>query len=139
MNAVIRNGFFWTCQLVGLSTNTGNYVGDASGSNVTESAMQWLKFQISADYTSLTLADHGRVFDTNRTDKPLWYYMPSLMVNCSGDMVAGFSGSGPDQLHFGILHLATVEWCHPGQPATASAGHCLIWRQPLGRLLRHNS
>jgi len=92
MNAVIRNGFLWTCQAIGLSTND-TYVGNSSGSNVTRSAIQWFKLQISPDSTTLTLADYGRIYDTNQTANPWWYYMPSLMVNCAGDMLAGFSGS----------------------------------------------
>ena len=82
-----------TCQIIGLNTNTGTYVGNSSGTNVDRSGMQWLKLQISADATTLALADHGRFYDTNQTANPWWYYFPSIMVNCAGDMVAGFSGS----------------------------------------------
>jgi hypothetical protein len=37
---------------------------------------------------------HGRVYDRVATTIPLWYHYPSIMVNCAGDMVMGFSGSG---------------------------------------------
>jgi hypothetical protein len=37
MMAVIRNGFLWTCQTVGMSGTNGIYVGDASGTNVDRS------------------------------------------------------------------------------------------------------
>lgn len=88
--AVIRNGFLWTCHTVGLTTN-GAYTGDASGSTVTRSGVQWFKLQISTDNTTLTLADHGRIFDSSPDG--WYYYFPSIMVNNCGDMVAGFSGS----------------------------------------------
>jgi hypothetical protein len=90
--AVIRNGFLWTCHTVGLTTN-GTYNGDASGSNVTRSGVQWFKLQISSDSSSLSLADHGRIFDSSQSDNPWWYYFPSIMVNRADEMVAGFSGS----------------------------------------------
>ena len=92
MNALFGMAFFWTCQTIGLNT-TRTYTGDASGSGVTRSGIQWLKFQISTDNTTLTLADHGRIYDSSPSDNPWWYYFPSIMVNCPGDMVAGFSGS----------------------------------------------
>jgi hypothetical protein len=92
MMATVRNGFLWTCQMVGLSGTNGVYTGDASGSNVDRSAVQWLAFEISPDATTLTLFDHGRVFDP-ATSNAGWYYFPSLAVNCAGDMVSGFSGS----------------------------------------------
>jgi hypothetical protein len=91
-DACIRNGFLWTCQAVGFGTN-GTYVGDSSGSNVTRSGLQWFKLEIGPDGNSHSLADHGRIFDPSQTDNPWWYYTPSLMVNCAGDLVAGFSGS----------------------------------------------
>src|SRR5260370_36143784 len=92
MMATIRNGFLWTCQAVGLSGTNGIYFGDASGTNVDRSAVQWLQLQISADYTTLALQNHGRFFDPAATNA-FWYYVPSLAVNCAGDMVSGFSGS----------------------------------------------
>ena len=91
-DAFIRNGLLWTCQAIGLSTD-GTYSGDSSGSNVSRSGVQWFKLQISPDSTSLSMADHGRIFDSSQTDNPWWYYTPSMMVNCAGDMVVGFSGS----------------------------------------------
>jgi len=94
MNAVIRNGALWTCHAVGFSNTNGTYAGDSSGAAVTRSGMQWFKLQISPDGTTLALADHGRVFDPAATNA-WWYYFPSLIVNCAGDMVAGFSGSSP--------------------------------------------
>jgi hypothetical protein len=92
MMATIRNDILWTCQAVGLSGTNGTYAGDASGTNVDRSAIQWLALGISPDATTLTLADHGRIFDPAATNAG-WYYFPSLAVNCAGDMVTGFSGS----------------------------------------------
>jgi len=120
MKAVIRNCFLWTCQAIGLSTNTGTYVGDAFGSNVIQSGMQWLKLQI--DNNSLVLAEHGRVFDTNQTDKPIWYYMPSLMVNCPGDMVGGFSGSGLTNYISGYYSWRLSDGAVPDKPRLLQPG-----------------
>jgi hypothetical protein len=94
MMATIRNGFLWTCQAVGLSGTNGVYSGDSSGTNVDRSAVQWLQLQISADDTTLTLQNHGRFYDPAPTNA-FWYYVPSLAINCAGDMVSGFSGSSP--------------------------------------------
>ena len=66
MMATIRNGILWTCQTVGLNGTNGSYTGDASGTNVDRSAVQWLAFGISPDATTLTLADHGRIFDSRQ-------------------------------------------------------------------------
>jgi hypothetical protein len=90
MMAVIRNGYLWTCQHVGLSGTSGGYTGDQTGTNLDRSAAQWLNFQVGS--TGLTYSASGRVFDP-ATTTPLWYYFPSLMVNCNGDMLMGYSGS----------------------------------------------
>src|SRR5712664_4739529 len=82
MMATIRNGSLWTCHAVGLSGTNGTYSGDASGTNVDRSAIQWLQLQISADDTTLTLQNHGRFFDSAATNA-FWYYVPSLAVNCA--------------------------------------------------------
>jgi hypothetical protein len=92
MMATIHNGFLWTCQTVGLSGTNGAYTGDASGTNVDRSAIQWLAFAISSENTTLALAAHGRVYDS-AVSNAWWYYFPSLAVNCPGDMVMGLSGS----------------------------------------------
>jgi hypothetical protein len=89
----VRNGFLWTCHAVGFAGTTGTYTGDSSGSSVDRSAIQWFQFQIAPDSSSLALANHGRVFDSTSSNNPWWYHFPSLMVNCAGDMLAGFSGS----------------------------------------------
>jgi len=90
MTAVIRNGYLWTCQHVGLSGTTGVYAGSQTGTNVDRSAVQWVNFQVGT--TNLTFNAYERVFDPATTN-PFWYYFPSLMVTCNSDMVIGFSGS----------------------------------------------
>jgi hypothetical protein len=92
MMATIRNDFLRTCRTIGLSGTNGTYLGDASGTNVDRSAVQWLKLQVDPDGSGLSMNDHGRVYDSAVTNS-WWYYFPSLAVNCAGDMVAGFSGS----------------------------------------------
>jgi len=88
---VIRNGFLWTCQAIGL-TNSGVYSGNETGTNVDRSGAQWLKLSVDAGGGTLGYAAHGRVYDPAPVN-PFYYYFPSLMVNCAGDMVMGFSGS----------------------------------------------
>jgi len=90
MMAVIRNGYLWTCQHVGLSGTNGGYLGDQTGTNVDRSAAQWINLQVGT--TNLTYNASGRVYDPAPTN-PFWFYVPSLMVNCANDMVMGFSGS----------------------------------------------
>jgi hypothetical protein len=60
--------------------------------NVNRTGVQWLKMRVDATNGSLSYGAHGRVYDPN-PNNPLYYYFPSLMVNCAGDMVMGFSGS----------------------------------------------
>ena len=90
MTAVIRNGYLWTCQHVGLS-RTNYYSGDLTGTNVDRSGAQWLNFQVGS--TSLVYNACERVYDSASIN-PVWYYFPSLMLNCNGDMLMGYSGSG---------------------------------------------
>jgi hypothetical protein len=89
--SAIRNGFLWTCQAIGFGGTNGPYVGDHFGTNVDRTGVQWLKFAVDASSGSLSYSAHGRVYDQQESN-PL-YYFPSLMVNCAGDMVMGFSGS----------------------------------------------
>jgi hypothetical protein len=92
--AVIRNGSLWTCQNVGLSGTNGIYSGDETGLAVDRSAVQWLHFQIDPVYGAMSYWSNGRIYDRSSSN-PFWYYYPSVMVNCAGDAVIGFSGSSP--------------------------------------------
>ena len=89
---VIRQDFLWTCQAVGLNGTNEVYVGDVNDTNVTRSGVQWLKMGVNAAGGALGYSAHGCVYDRAATN-PWYYYFPSLMVNCAGDMVMGFSGS----------------------------------------------
>ena len=90
---VIRNGFLWTCQAVGLNGTNGMYVGNETGTNVDRVGAQWLRLCVDTDAGQLVYSTHGRVYDSTSTTNAHYYYFPSLMVNCAGDMVMGFSGS----------------------------------------------
>ena len=89
--SIIRNGLLWTCQAIGLKGTNGTYVGDQFATNVDRTAAQWLRAKLD-ESGGLSYSAHGRVYD-QRTSNPFFYYFPSLMVNCAGDMVIGFSGS----------------------------------------------
>jgi hypothetical protein len=91
MNAVIRNGFLYTCQHIGLSETNGTYVGNESGTNVTRSGVQWLKFRLEPSGTP-SYYKHDRIYDSAVTNV-LYYYFPSIAVNCASDILLGFSGS----------------------------------------------
>ena len=91
-STMIRSGFLWTCQAIGLSATNGLYSGDQSGASVNRTGVQWVKLGVDATNGSLSYSAHLRVFDRNLST-PLYYYFPSLMVNGAGDMVMGFSGS----------------------------------------------
>ena len=86
---VIRNGFLWTCQGIGLGGTNGVY----SGTNVDRTGAQWFRLGVDATGGTLSYNAHGRVYDKTSTTNAFYYYFPSLMVNCAGDMVCAFSGS----------------------------------------------
>ncbi len=95
---MMRGVNVWVCYHVGLAGQAGHYDGDASGSGVDRSAIQWLRLaaqegQAGAPPT-LQYVTHRRIYSTD--SPPVWYYYPSLMVNRDGDLVIGFSGSSQD-------------------------------------------
>jgi hypothetical protein len=90
----IRNGFLWTCHTVGLNGTNGVYdSNDPLGTHVDRSAVQWFRIAIERGGAGLVLCESRRVFDSTNLTNAWWYHYPSLMVNCAGDMIAGFSGS----------------------------------------------
>jgi hypothetical protein len=91
--SAIRNGFLWTCHTVGLSGTNGSYSGDQTGTGLDRSAIQWLSLEVDNIGSSLGYAAHGRAYDDLSTTNAHYFYMPSIMVNCAGDAVMGFSGS----------------------------------------------
>lgn len=107
--AVVRNGSLWTCQAVGLSGTNGNYVGDQTGSSVDRSSVQWTKLSVETSTGTLSYNSHGRIWDPAPTNA-YWYYFPSLMVNCAGDMLAGFSGSRATS-YIGTFYAWRVKQC----------------------------
>ena len=98
----IRNGVLWTCQAIGLNGTNASYTGNYSGTNVTRTGVQWIKAFVDPSGDALLHADHGRVYDASPSN-PFFYYFPSLMVNCAGDMVMGFSGSSATN-HIGAYY-----------------------------------
>jgi hypothetical protein len=42
---------------------------------------------------TISYCTNGRIYDSASTN-PHWYHFPSLAVNCAGDMIIAFSGSG---------------------------------------------
>ncbi len=91
--AAIRSNFLWTCQTVGINGTSGVYTNDPSGASVDRSAIQWLEFQVDGSAGTLTYTTNGLIYDDQAASNAMYYYVPSLMVNGAGDMVAGFSGS----------------------------------------------
>ena len=94
MNAVVRNGFLYSCHHVGLSETNGTYIGNEKGTNVTRSGVQWFKFRLDSGGT-LSYYKHDRIYDSadSAVTNVLYYYYPSIAVNCASDILLGFSGS----------------------------------------------
>ncbi len=93
MMAAIRDRFLWTCHHVGLAGTNGTYnAEDQTGTNVDRAGVQWFKLRINSAGEPLTCDRHGRIYDDPPTNA-FYYYFPSLMVNCAGDVLLGFSGS----------------------------------------------
>ncbi len=90
--AVIRDGYLWTCQHVGLGGTNGVYSGGSEGNAVDRTAIQWVKLSGATNSYVLGYSEHGRILDRAQDD-PRFYYYPSLMLNASGDVLIGFSGS----------------------------------------------
>jgi hypothetical protein len=86
--AVIRGANLWTCQAVGLDGASGAY----GGGTINRSAVQWIRAQTKTSGTPLQYHSHGRLFDTAASNS-YWYYIPSLTINNSNDVLIGFSGS----------------------------------------------
>jgi hypothetical protein len=115
----IRDGSLWVSQVVGLSGTNGTYVGDETGTNVDRSAIQWLK--LSVDSAGLSYSAHGRIYDSASTN-PFYYYFPSLMVNCSGDIVMGFSGSSETNYIGSYYSWRLANGLGPAKPRAIRAG-----------------
>src|SRR5207244_1228857 len=87
VNAVVRSvagvRYLWTChQIVVNRAGNNDPPADRAG-------IAWYK--ISTE--NLTITDSGRIYDTNTTATPMFYFTPSIAVNVNGDMAVGFSGS----------------------------------------------
>jgi hypothetical protein len=95
MNAVIRNGFLYACQHIGLNGTNGTYVGNETGTNVDRTGIQWLKLRVEQG-AALSYSQHGRIFDAAPTSAA-YYYFPSMAVNCASDILLGFSGSSSNE------------------------------------------
>jgi hypothetical protein len=118
---VIRNGFLWTCQAIGLSGTNGDYTGDQSGAAVDRSAAQWLKLSLNVADGALSLHEHGRIYDSVSAH-PYYYCFPSLMVNCIGDMVMGFSGTSAVTNISAFYIWRTVNGAKPDMPRLIRLG-----------------
>lgn len=90
----VRNGHLWTCQAIGLSGTNGVYVGNETGTNVDRTGVQWLELSVDTTNGTLGYNSHGRIYDQSSPTGAIYYYFPSLALNCAGDTVLGFSGSG---------------------------------------------
>src|SRR5207248_3748110 len=65
---VIRDGFLWSCHVVGLNGTNGTftntvYADDQSSTNVDRSGVQWTKLRVDAAGGTLSYSSHGRAYD----------------------------------------------------------------------------
>jgi hypothetical protein len=103
MSAVLRNNLIYTCQHVGFNQQ-GGYSGTADRSGVI-----WAKYAINSTPTPPTLVHTTpnptvkRIWD-NAATSPHWYYFPTAMVNSTGDILVGFSGSSTTE-HVGGFYF----------------------------------
>ncbi len=92
---VIRNGQLYAAQVIKVNS-AGAVVLNPADVNA-RSAIRWYQINLSGGGTETattqpTLVQAGTLFD-NAVTNPLWYNMPSLMVNQRGDLVIGFTVS----------------------------------------------
>lgn len=130
--AVIRGGKLWTCQHVGLDGTDKDYDGDETGSSVDRSGIQWYQLQVNGSGTPLTYVTHDRFADTTASS-PYYYYMPSLMVNSAGDMVAGFSGSKASERIGALFSGRRADASVPLKPILLQAGRDFCNPSGFGR------
>ncbi|MBE7500056.1 MAG: hypothetical protein HS113_07040 [Verrucomicrobiales bacterium] len=121
MNAMVRTiggtTYLWTCHHVGLDGGGNNQY---DGGTVDRSAIQWIRLQASADAQTLSYSDYGRVYDT-ASSTPYWYYMPSVAVSASGDLLLGFSGSRGSE-HVGAFYAGRKSSGVTTKPILVQAG-----------------
>ena len=85
--------YLWTCHQIGVNS-AGNADPPPNGSGTADrSGVAWYKIQTGPN---VGIVASGRIYDTAATN-PRFYYMPSLAVNKSGDMVVGFSRSSVNE------------------------------------------
>ena len=82
-----RAAFRFLCSLCLLLLNPSGLRANVPGTTV-----QWFKFRLDPSGT-LSYYKHDRIYDSAVTNM-LYYYFPSIAVNCASDILLGFSGSG---------------------------------------------
>jgi hypothetical protein len=115
MMAVVQGGSLWTCHHVGLNSS-GGYAGEAE--SALRTGIQWLRIQTSPP---VSISASGRVYDGSVSD-PYWYYMPSLMVTGTGEMVMGFSGSRGSEFIGAFFTGRRADGTMPARPVLLQAG-----------------
>jgi hypothetical protein len=109
-----------SCQHVGLESD-GGYCSGNDGTNMTRSGVQWLKLSVNSSSPYLSHSSGGRIFDT-ATSNPYYYYMPSLTVNSSGDVLVGFSGSKSTERIGAFFSGKCANGATPTNPVLLQAG-----------------
>jgi hypothetical protein len=87
---------------VGISRARFGRARDAPIPKVTRSGVQWFKFRLDSGGT-LSYYKHDRIYDSAVTNM-LYYYFPSIAVNCASDILLGFSGSSLTN-HIGAYYV----------------------------------
>lgn len=105
----------WTCRQLGVN-NAGNDDQDTNPAD--RSGVEWLRMKAG---TTLSLTSHGRIYDPAATN-PKWYFMPSLAVNSTGDMLLGFSGSSANEFAGGYYTGRLYLGASPTSPIRYVAG-----------------
>jgi hypothetical protein len=92
---IIRNGQLYATQTI--MVNASGIADTTIGDPAARSAARWYQLSLNGAGTETattvpTLIQAGTLFD-NAPSNPLWYNMPSLMVNSNGDLAMGFTVS----------------------------------------------
>src|SRR5207247_309384 len=105
---------------VELSANCPMSRCDPTSAPADSGAVQWVKLKVQAD-NSLVLDSTGRIYDGTST--PYFYYVPSIAVNASGDMLMGLAGSKLAE-HIGgfVTGIRASDGASPLKPILVQAG-----------------
>jgi hypothetical protein len=115
INAVVRAGRLYAAHAIRVD---GSGVGTSSGDRT---AVRW--YEVEGISGTPTLRQSGTIFDATPTS-PLFYWVPSININGSGDIAVGYAASGTATFAGGAVshRLAADPLGTMQAPVTVAAG-----------------